>query len=157
MAGTRRLLVIGILVVSAVAAAAGAHIAMGATAGVKCPSAAEVGSTLNLKITTASQAPTFAQTTLCLYEVPGLSAPDITFVTNTSSSSFAKSQSTYTAQNTEVKTVAGIGNRAYARSVKVETWFTNLFLLKGTTEVQVSVPASLADTKALAKKVAASL
>lgn len=130
---------------------------MGAAAGVKCPSAAELGSTLKLKVTASSQAPTFGQTTLCIYEVPGLSAPDVTFVTNTSSSSFAKSQSTYTAQNTEVKTLSGIGNHAYARSVKVETWFTNLFLLKGTTEVQLSVPASLADAEALAKKIASSL
>jgi hypothetical protein len=148
---------VGLVVLIVSAVLVGTPVAGARTTGVKCPSGTEFASTLKLKVLTATQAPTFDGATECVYETTGEVAQAIWIYTGKNSAALAKAESSYKGSPNLKQHLSGIGNAAFAVSVKIQTWTTNLYFLKGSTEVDINVSATLANTEALAKKIAASL
>jgi len=95
--------------------------------------------------------------TVCLY-ASSTNARNVTirYQAGMSASDFATAESTFSQHGEPTKPVSGIGDKGYSSTIGTGQYVTNtLAVLKGSTEVQVSAPASLARIEALAKQILA--
>jgi hypothetical protein len=124
--------------------------------GCSAVSPSEVKSTLGIAVG-KPRTQTVGPATTCSYPKGTLpSAVIVRFQTGMTAKTFAADRKQFEAHGEKTKTVTGIGSSAYSSTLGSGSFAVNtLVVLKGSTEVLVTGPASLAKVTALMKKVLA--